>query len=185
VFGWAVAFAKAVVACGFEKSSCEKHGVEKAEDRLVQQLWLLKQMLNGPHMSSIAQISPSFPLSLTRGPACQLLPHLVPGACTGRQAAVRQGWLHRPMCCSRSWLVEVGRAARLAGRGALGIGRASQWGGRTACHGLSRARRRGRGGGTCALARPRRRHPGPSAGEVATKGPRALVRPRRRDPMHW
>jgi hypothetical protein len=69
VFGWAVAFAKAVVGCDFEKGSCEKHAVGKAEDRLVQQLWLLKQMLNGPHMSSIAQISHCFPLSLTCGPS--------------------------------------------------------------------------------------------------------------------
>jgi hypothetical protein len=49
-----VAFAKAAVSCDFEKSSHEKHVVGKAEHHLMQQLWLLKQMLNGPHMSSIA-----------------------------------------------------------------------------------------------------------------------------------
>jgi hypothetical protein len=38
VFGWVVTFEKAVVDCDFEKSSCEKHVVEKAEDCLVQQL---------------------------------------------------------------------------------------------------------------------------------------------------
>jgi hypothetical protein len=50
VFGWVVAFAKASVSCDFEKSSCEKHAMGKAEDRLVQQLWLLKHMLNSPHI---------------------------------------------------------------------------------------------------------------------------------------
>jgi hypothetical protein len=145
-------------------------------------------------MSSIARISPSFPLSLTCGPACQLLPHLVPGACTGRQVPVRRGWPRRSMCCSRSWPVEAGHAARWAGRGALGTGRAAWWGGRTACHGLSRAGWRGRGGKTPALARPRRRDPfraparprrrhlSPSTGEVAAEGPRAPARSRRRDP---
>jgi hypothetical protein len=35
VFGWAVAFGKAVVNCGLWKNCCEKAVVEKAEDRLV------------------------------------------------------------------------------------------------------------------------------------------------------
>jgi hypothetical protein len=54
VFGWVVAFAKAVVGCGLWKNSCEKAAVGKAEDRLVERLWLLEKHLSlthGPHAS--------------------------------------------------------------------------------------------------------------------------------------
>jgi hypothetical protein len=51
VFGWVVAFEKAVAGCGLLKSSCEKTPVGKAEDRLVNHLWLLENPCKRTHMS--------------------------------------------------------------------------------------------------------------------------------------
>jgi hypothetical protein len=43
VFGWALAFGKATVSCGFLKSSFGKVAVRESKAPLVQQLWLLKR----------------------------------------------------------------------------------------------------------------------------------------------
>jgi hypothetical protein len=45
VFGWAVAFAKDVVGCGFRKSSFNKVVVRVLEVYLVELLWLLQKPL--------------------------------------------------------------------------------------------------------------------------------------------
>jgi len=55
-----VIFEKTAVSCGMWKSSYEKVDVGKAEDRLVNWLWLLKTALRAPHVIHISAISPSF-----------------------------------------------------------------------------------------------------------------------------
>jgi hypothetical protein len=88
-----------VVGYGFVKSNREKHAVEKAEDRLVQQLWLLRQMLNGPRMSSIAQISLFLSYTDVWAPLVSfflILFQVHARGGTGRQVAIRRGWSHRP-----------------------------------------------------------------------------------------
>jgi hypothetical protein len=53
VFGWVVAFGKAVVGCDFQKSSFDKAVVGWLEARLVELLWLLEKshsLTSRPHM---------------------------------------------------------------------------------------------------------------------------------------
>ena len=69
MFGWAVTSKKAVVGCGCRKNSCAEVAVEKAEDRLVEYLWLLQKSTNRPHMSfTVHTTQPSPSLTYEWGP---------------------------------------------------------------------------------------------------------------------